>query len=55
VTELYKKNDKYLETVDDGYVIAGVIKKMFTSLLEPIFPYEVYDRIMAINSVGADE
>lgn len=32
VTELYKRNDKYIETVDDGYVIAGVIKKIFTSL-----------------------
>lgn len=55
MTELQNKNDKYLETVTDGYVIAGVVKKMFTNLIEPIFPYAVYERIMSINSVAPDQ
>lgn len=36
-------------------MIAGVIKKIFTNLVEPIFPYAVYDKIMAINTVSPDQ
>lgn len=31
-----------------GYAYAGVVKKFFTKLVQPIVPYEVYDRIMRI-------
>lgn len=53
VRELFNRNDKYLETVNDGYVIAGVIKKIFTNLAEPIFPYSIYEKIMSINGISA--
>lgn len=33
-----------------GYAYAGVVKKFFTKLINPIVPYEVYDRIMMIIS-----
>jgi hypothetical protein len=36
-----------------GYSYAGVVKKFFTKLVNPIVPYAVYDRIMAIISEGA--
>lgn len=33
-----------------GYSYAGVVKKFFTKLINPIVPYEIYDRIMMIIS-----
>lgn len=39
ITELAKKNEKVLDTIDDGFVVAGVIKKIFTHAKEPILPY----------------
>lgn len=33
-----------------GYSYAGVVKKFFTKLVNPIVPYEIYDRIMMIIS-----
>jgi hypothetical protein len=48
VRELFSKNEKYLETVTDGYVVAGIIKKIFTNLTEPIIPYALYDKIMKL-------
>jgi hypothetical protein len=41
--------------VTDGYVVAGVIKKIFTNLAEPIIPYAVYEKIMNINGIPADQ
>jgi hypothetical protein len=37
--------------VTDGYVVAGVIKKIFTNLTEPIIPYVIYDKIMNIHGI----
>lgn len=54
VTELFYKNHKYLDSVDDGYVVSGVIKKIFTSLTEPIFPFTAYDKIIKANNIQAD-
>lgn len=31
-----------------GYAYAGVVKKFFTKLVNPIVPYEIYDKIMMI-------
>lgn len=33
-----------------GYAYAGVVKKFFTKLINPIVPYEIYDKIMMIIS-----
>ena len=34
-----------------GYAVAGVIKKIFTKLSEPIVPYATYNKIMSLQGI----
>lgn len=38
-----------------GYAIAGVAKKIFTKLDEPIVPYKTYNEIMALTAIKEEE
>lgn len=34
-----------------GYAVAGVIKKLFTKLSDPVVPYSTYNKIMALQGI----
>lgn len=38
-----------------GYAVAGVIKKIFTKLQQPIVPYTTYNKIMALQGIKEEE
>ena len=38
-----------------GYSIASVIKKFFTKLLTPVFPYKIYSKILSISSIKEED
>ncbi len=44
-----------LEGLDiTGYSLAAVIKKFFTKLLTPIFPYDLYNKILETTSISSE-
>ena len=52
-TDDFKQLEEYT-----GYSLAGVVKKFFTKLTQPIVPYQVYNRIMGVvstSTVSPDE
>jgi hypothetical protein len=38
-----------------GYAVAGVIKKFFTRLTEPLIPYATYNKVMGYTSVREED
>lgn len=37
-----------------GFSVAAIIKKFFTKLLTPVFPYEIYNKILQTHSISPD-
>ena len=38
-----------------GYAVAGVVKKFFTKLSDPIVPYKTYNYIMGLTDLKEEE
>lgn len=51
IQALKEKNYEYIYALKDSKIIAGVFKKIFHEMPEPLIPFECYDKLTILKGI----